>query len=180
MPLDVGALLSTTTVRDHRTDREKLVPWRPDGVGVLLLPHPGCRRCRRFLHALDGAAEQFSSWGRLRAVTTEASAADQLVEEVGFDVLLDAAGDLRRGLEVAGEAAAAVVLDAHGQVFFATDLDEHDFPPIDDLLVEARFAAVQCPECETPDIPSQIAPGVPLGVPRLTTGTHPMIGPADG
>lgn len=180
MPLEVGALLPTRTVRDHRTGRETRVPWRPDGGSVLILPHTGCGECASFLEALDDAAGRFAGWARLRAVVMDESEADGLAENLAMDVLLDQAGALREGLKVTTGGAAVFVIDVHGQIFLSADLDRHDIPAMNDLALEARFSALQCPECETPDIPSQAAPDVPLGVPWLTTGTHPMIGPTDG
>lgn len=156
MPLDVGELLSTTPVRDVRSGRHKRVPWRPDGVSVLVFSHLGCDDCASFLDQLDDDAERFGTWGaRLRTVTTDEQRAHHLTERIGFDVLLDVDGRLHQALDVSEGAADVLVLDVHGQVFYSADLDDHDFPEIEELLEEARFPALQCPECETPDVPSQ-------------------------
>lgn len=174
MPLQVGELVATTTVRDVRAGRDKRVPWRPDGVSVLVFLHTGCGDCAAFLHLLDDGAARFATWGaRLRVVTTDAQRAQRLAERVDLDVLLDEGGQLHRALEVSEAGAALLVLDVHGQVFFSSDLEDHDFPPLDDLFQEARFPALQCPECETPDVPSRI-----LTVPR--SWYRERLGPAGG
>lgn len=173
MPLRVGAVLSTRSVRDERTGRPRRVPWRPDGVSVLILPHKRCADCTAYLSTLDDD-ERFAAWARLRAVTQDQQQADELVERFTLDVLFDEDGDLREGLGVTPASAGLLVLDVHGQVFFSSDLDDHRFPDPDELLVEARFPALQCPECETPDIPNGTFPGASTRVPELLTGTRSM------
>lgn len=156
MPLAVGHVLRAAEVEDARTGRTRRVPFPPDGVNVLVFPHGDCRTCTTFLRDLEGRRDGFDVWGcSLRAVTADGAVAQSLLDAVDLPVLVDPGGRLHDAAAVTGGSAAVLVLDVHGQVFFGRDLDDHGFPSVEELVSEARFPALQCPECDTPDVPSQ-------------------------
>lgn len=152
----VGSILRPSRVIDLRTGSQKRIPWTPFGVSVLLFAHPSCGSCEAFAEALDQNASRFTDWGSsLWLVPADTASGDETGSTGSVGVFLDREGELRGSAGVAADDAAVVVIDVHGQVFYSQDLTDHDFPAMDDLALEARFPALQCPECETPDVPSQ-------------------------
>lgn len=160
MPIAVGRMVRpAVVVDDARSGRTRRVPWVPDGVNLLVFPHPTCQECAAFLRRISAEAGRFADWGvRLRAVGSDPAHTRELVDELDCEVLDDPEGRLHRAVEVIPTQAAVVVLDVHGQVYYSRDLDGHEMPLVDDLFQEARFPALQCPECDTPDVPSQSFP----------------------
>lgn len=153
----VGSILRPSRVTDLRTGREKRIPWTPHGVSVLFFGHAGCGECEGFTRALGGNVDRFVDWGSsVWSVEVDRSEVPDASAPAGsVGVLLDRQGELRAAAGLGADDAALLVIDVHGQVFYSRSVDGHDFPTIDELALEARFPALQCPECDTPDVPGR-------------------------
>jgi hypothetical protein len=122
---------------------------------VLVFPHPGCAACARYLQELDGAAGELDPWdGRAFAVPDEAGRED-LARELSMPVVTRG-GRLRALAGIPGDGAHVLVADRFGLVYRSEAVGPaHELPPLDDLVAEARYIAIQCPECGVPDHPSR-------------------------
>ena len=155
MVLREGSILRPTHVIDARTGAEKRIPWTPLGVCVIFFPHPGCGSCATFAEALDRDASLFTDWGStVWFVATNAAGIPDRIERSGKLGLWIDDGRLHAAAGLAHDEGAVLVIDVHGQVFYSQHVDDaHGFPSLGDLALEARFPALQCPECDTPDVP---------------------------
>jgi hypothetical protein len=150
-----GTVIRSSRVTDVRAGRQRRVPWTPLQVSVLFFGHPTCAACERFAQALDRHLDDFAAWGVSAWLVEpdQAVLAAQLGRLRGVGLVADTGAELSDAVGIAQGGAGVVVLDGHGQVFYSRGLDDHDFPSIDALVVEARFPALQCPECDSPDVP---------------------------
>lgn len=156
MPASVGSIVRATAM-DPQRDREIRFPWPPYGVSVLVFVHADCVHCGAFLQSLDEHGHHFHNWGSTVWVA-HSEVAPAPAESTSFATVrevVDQTGRLHTAAEVDQDQPAVLILDVHGQVYFSEGVTDHVFPDVDDLLVEARFPALQCPECDTPDVPSQ-------------------------
>lgn len=156
MTTPVGGMFRDATAEDLRTGRRRRIPYPPDGVTVLVvLPgdHPNGAALAR---DLDDDRVRFANWG----ITVRVVLADHhrdlpaWLESRHVQVLRDRDGQVHRSAGVEPGFGALLVLDVHGEVYYSRDLDDGAVPTVDEVFREARFPALQCPECETPDVPS--------------------------
>ena len=121
---------------------------------VLVFPHPHCEACRTFLGGLGDLARALSVWdGQPMAVVGDVDEARATTAPGSPHVLVDARGQARRDAGIPADGAAVLVGDRYGTVYRADAVgDDHGFPTVDELVTEARYIAVQCPECSVPDL----------------------------
>lgn len=155
MPVAVGSLVRATAT-DRSRGRQVQFPWVPYGVSVLVFVHASCVACDEFVERLADQGERFRSWGSTVWVVGGNVGVRPHGDGIGTArELVDEADELHVATGVGDGEAAVLVLDVHGEVYFSVDVSEHDFPSVEALFAEARFPALQCPECETPDVPSR-------------------------
>ena len=147
-PVAVGDRLPVSTVVTADGDTVLLRPSARSAT-ILVLAHPSeCEDCAAYLRALDEGSESLDRWAaRPVAVTPDADQAGRL----GYPAVHDD-GALRRRFRAADEDVVVLVADRHGEVWATWSTPDHaQLPALDALGQEARFIAIQCPECEVPD-----------------------------
>lgn len=155
MPAHVGSIVRATAMDAHR-HRQVQFPWPPYGVSVLVFVHAHCASCDAYVRDLETHGQRFRDWGSTVWIAHRDPIPEPTGERrAGVRDVVDPTGALHAAAQVNKDHAAIVVLDVHGEVYFARDVTDHTFPDFDELFQEARFPALQCPECETPDVPSQ-------------------------
>lgn len=130
------------------------VRWRDTNHSSLVVfPHDGCETCGRLVDDLADRVDALETWDA-RAIVLDGpsgAAPDTLVHAEDPD------GRARAACDLAPHAAAVVVIDRFGQVFATWTAPDphrdHGFPIPGELVEEARFLGIQCPECEVPDVP---------------------------
>lgn len=130
----------------HRTRHE---------TSVLVFPHPRCDACSGYVARLAALADRLDAWGgRVLPVVPAAAQAQDLYQQAGSLVLVDADGRCRAGVGLPAEAAAVVVADRFGTVYRSVlEGDDHELIEPDELFEEIRYMGSQCPECGVPDEP---------------------------
>lgn len=156
MPTPAGAMFREATAEDVRAGRPRRIPFPTDGVNVLVILPDDHASGAALVRDLDADRRRFANWG----ITIRVVLADDhrplpsWLASREVQVLRDDEGQVHRSAGVEPGDGALLVLDVYGQVYFSRDLDEDALPTVDELFREARFPALQCPECETPDVPS--------------------------
>jgi hypothetical protein len=124
----------------------------PHRATVLVLPHAGeCEACRRYVE-LTLREARLDPWSATLVTVAPDEASVAFLAPVAPRVALDPS--FRRACGVADGRAAVLVADRHGQIWEQTVTDGHtDLPGPDQLEQDVRFIAIQCPECDVPDVP---------------------------
>lgn len=142
--LDRDRVVPAATLRDANGDEVRPTVFRQHRPLVLAFLHDDCAACAQF--AADAAARQrdFAAIGaEIRAVL--ATDADS-----PLPAWIDRDG---RGREtMLGEQGAVptiVLLDRYAAAQASYPAGDHDFPPVEELVSELDWLAVQCPECST-------------------------------
>lgn len=130
----------------HRTRHES---------SVLVFPHPRCAGCSAYIARLDALGDRLGAWGgRVLPVAGDAEQAQDMRQQTGSRVMVDADGRARAGMGLPAEAAAVVIADRFGTVYRSVlDGDGHELIEPDELFEEIRYMGSQCPECGVPDEP---------------------------
>lgn len=148
--------MRATATDARRPHQEVRFPWVPHGVSVLVFVHASCADCDGFVARVAECGNRFRNWGStVWVVDGKVTSPAGGVRLGPVRELVDEKGELHAAADIAPGEAAVVVLDVHGEVYFSADGSDHDFPSTEALFEEARFPALQCPECDTPDVPSQ-------------------------
>ena len=150
--LSVGDVVPTGSVRaaDGKTI---LLRQSPHRAIILVFVHPGgCHDCRAYISGLDEQAARFRRWSAAVVILVDESSDDALTDSVGGRVVVD--DTMRARCGIPDDHVAVVVVDRHGQVWeSATEQDHRQLPAAEELEQDVRFIAIQCPECDVPDVP---------------------------
>ncbi|HEY8341373.1 MAG TPA: hypothetical protein VIK95_16000 [Egibacteraceae bacterium] len=124
---------------------------RHDSI-VAVVCHPGCADCADLTADLDRAAGDLRAWDALpAAIVTDRDDACRLAADLSLTVLVDDGGRARAGIGVGAEGGAVLVADRFGTVYRIDPLRaDHRRPSVAELETEARYVAIQCPECSVP------------------------------
>lgn len=133
---------------------------------VVLVTHGGaCTDCGRLIEHLVTLAPDLRAWGARVVAIVPPNAADasagprasirpppaERVDPVA--VVVDDQGRLRTAAGLDDGQVGLLVADRFGVVWNADVRHDHDLPDDAELVVRARYLAIQCPECEVMDDP---------------------------
>lgn len=111
---------------------------------VLAFLHAGCPACARFAEDAAARRKDLSSVGaEIRAVLDRPA-------DSPLPVWIDEEGRARETLLGRdGAVPTLLLLDRYAAAQASYPAGDHGFPPVDELVAELDWLAVQCPECST-------------------------------
>lgn len=143
-PIAVGERLpwSTVTTTDGRTRRLR----QARTSHVVVVPHEDCPDCADYLAEVATLSSQLTRWNA-RALSFGDPG------DIELTTIAEPAEEAREALGIGADEVAVLAADRYGIVWNVHVSSGHDLPAEDELVDQARFLGIQCPECETLDSP---------------------------